>query len=83
MKLIIDISEEAYRARQHWVTNPKRMLNEVDKAIANGIPLGECRTCKHRDPEDKKCDCGGMERQFNFPVSDNYFCKYYEKGSTE
>lgn len=43
-------------------------------------PKGECRTCRHRDPEDKKCDCGGQERQgCPFPVSDDYYCKYYER----
>lgn len=42
MKLIIDISEEAYRARQHRVANPKRMyIDEVDIAIANGTPIPE------------------------------------------
>ena len=41
-------------------------------------PQGECKTCAHRDPEDKKCDCGAIERQgCSFPVSDDYFCKYY------
>lgn len=46
--------------------------------------MGECRTCRHRDPEDKKCDCGGLERQgCPFPVSDDYFCKFYEKGGAE
>lgn len=50
----------------------------------NKRPQGECRTCRHRDPEDKKCDCGGLERQgCPFPVSDNYFCKFYEKGGAE
>lgn len=39
MKLIIDIDENIYKARQHWVTNPKRMVDNVDVAIANGIPL--------------------------------------------
>lgn len=24
---------------------------------------GECKTCKHRDPEDKKCDCGALEEE--------------------
>lgn len=44
-------------------------------------PQGECRTCRHRDPEDKKCDCGGQERLgCPFPVRDDYYCKYYEKG---
>lgn len=39
VELVINISEEAYKARKHWVINPKRMVNEVDKAIANGTPL--------------------------------------------
>lgn len=45
---------------------------------------GECKSCRHRDPEDKKCDCGAKERQgCPFPVSDDYFCKFYEKGGAE
>lgn len=39
IELVIKISEEAYKARKHWVINPKRMVNEVDKAIANGTVL--------------------------------------------
>lgn len=47
-------------------------------------PKGECKTCRHRDQEDKKCDCGELERAgCLFPVSDDYFCKFYEKGSAE
>lgn len=47
-------------------------------------PQGECKSCRHRDPEDKKCDCGGQERQgCPFPVSDDYYCKYYERGDAE
>lgn len=39
----------------------------------------KCKNCIYRDPEDKKCDCGGLERQgCIFPVSDDYYCKYYE-----
>ena len=45
---------------------------------------GECKSCRHRDSEDKKCDCGGLERQgCPFPVSDDYYCKYYERGEEE
>ena len=37
------------------------------------------KECRHRDPEDRKCDCGGMERQgCPFPVDDDYFCAYGE-----
>lgn len=57
----------------------QRFISAIEYAIAK-IQTGECRTCRHRDPEDKKCDCGGLERQgCIFPVSDDYFCKFYEK----
>ena len=47
-------------------------------------PQGECRSCRHHDPEDKRCDCGGQERQgCHFPVSDDYYCKYYERGGED
>ena len=50
-------------------------------ANANARPQGTCKTCRCRDPEDKKCDCGALERQgCPFPVSDGYYCKYYEEG---
>ena len=46
------------------------------------IEIVECKDCIHRDPEDKKCDCGQMERQgCIFPVADDYFCKYGERRS--
>ena len=61
--------------------------NEIKQPCLNSPcerPQGECRTCIHRDPEDKKCDCGALERQgCPFPVSDDYFCKFYEKGGAE
>ena len=41
--------------------------------------LIRCSDCRHRDPEDKKCDCGGIERQgCQFEVADDYFCAYGE-----
>lgn len=39
IELIIKIDEKIYEARQHWVANPKRIVDEVDIAIANGKPL--------------------------------------------
>lgn len=55
----------------------KEALNMAIQALEQN----SCKTCKHRDPEDKKCDCGGLERQgCLFPVSDDYYCKYYERG---
>lgn len=51
----------------------------------NAVLVVFCRECRHRDPEDHKCDCGAMERQgCPFPVDDDYFCKYGErKGGDE
>lgn len=43
VKLIIEISKDQYKARQNWVTNPKRMVDEVDIAIAHGIPLDDVK----------------------------------------
>ena len=61
----------------------RQALDLAIKALEES-PQGECKSCIHRDPEDKKCDCGGIERQgCIFPVSDNYYCKYYEKDGAE
>ena len=77
--------------KQYGSSEPEKMRMEYKEAIALAIkaleelrPQGECESCRHRDPEDKKCDCGGQERQgCPFPVSDDYYCKYYEKGGAE
>ena len=35
--------------------------------------LVRCRDCKHRDPEDKKCDCG-HDIQWQLPRADDWYC---------
>ena len=65
------------------IQNGEDYRYDIHTAIAQGMPYGECKTCRHRDPEDKKCEHGGLERQgCLFPVGDDYFCKFYEKGGT-
>lgn len=32
-----------------------------------------CKDCKHRDPEDKKCDCG-HDIIWQLPRHDNWYC---------
>lgn len=85
MKLIIDIDDNVFtRLFDNGVDTSSDDRKVIDRAIRNGMPYGECKSCRHRDPEDKKCDCGGLERQgCPFPVSDDYFCKFYEKGDAE
>ena len=44
---------------------------------ADVVEVVRCKDCKHRDPEDHKCDCGQLERAgCIFPVADDYFCAY-------
>ena len=40
--------------------------------------LIRCKYCKHRDPEDHKCDCG-HDIQWQLPREDNWFCADGEK----
>lgn len=35
--------------------------------------LVRCKDCKHRDPEDKKCDCG-HDINWQLPRQDDWFC---------
>ena len=58
-------------------SNNDEIVYAVEKTYR---PLVLCKECKHRDPEDKKCDSGMLERQgCIFPVDDDYFCKYGER----
>ena len=53
------------------------VLQELPAADVS--PVVRCKDCRHRDPEDKKCDSGQTERQgCPFPVHDDYFCAYGE-----
>ena len=42
-------------------------------AIADGTMVVRCKDCKHRDPEDKKCDCG-HDILWQLPRRDDWFC---------
>lgn len=59
--------------------HPKLDRDAVEEILfaipaANVRRVVRCRDCKHRDPEDRKCDCGGLEHAHMFPVSDDWFC---------
>lgn len=54
-----------------WVFIPKPV-----KGITIDIEQRElvmCKNCKHRDPEDHKCDCG-HDIQWQLPRADDWFC---------
>jgi hypothetical protein len=56
-------------------------LHEVKMLIGSAphikaVELVRCKDCVHRDPEDKRCDCGGHEWDKGkiLPVKDDWFC---------
>lgn len=60
-------------------------MNGIDRQTILDLPAENvrhvvfCKDCRHRDPEDHKCDCGETERQgCPFKVADDYFCAYGE-----
>ena len=57
------------------------VIEELDAIpAADVVPVVRCKDCRHRDPEDKKCDSGQTERQgCPFKVADDYFCAYGER----
>lgn len=54
---------------------------EIENApTVDAVPVVRCKDCKHRDPEDHKCDSGALERAgCIFPVQDDYFCSFGER----
>lgn len=54
--------------------------NHTELVLADVVPVVRCKDCRHRDPEDHKCDSGQPERQgCPLRVDDNYFCAYGER----
>lgn len=51
-----------------FIYKPKRTKIEIEEH-----ELVMCRNCKHRDPEDHKCDCG-HDIQWQLPRADDWFC---------
>lgn len=48
-------------------------------AVANAPTVAVlCKDCKHRDPEDKKCDCG-HDILWQLPRDDDWFCADAER----
>ena len=58
---------------------------EIEEVIysaptVDAVEVVRCKDCRHRDPEDNKCDSGALERAgCIFPVQDDYFCSFGER----
>ena len=51
----------------------------------DAVPVVRCKDCVHRDPEDKRCDCGGHEWFVGkiVPVADDFYCADGERKDGE
>ena len=68
----------SYRSSTDIAFHMEEHLSEIPAADVRPVVL--CKDCRHRDPEDHKCDCGQLERAgCVFPVDDDYFCAYGER----
>ena len=83
----LDTPLEVYRyygSKHEPISTTLRELldfNKIPYTSADVVPVVRCKDCRHRDPEDQKCDSGEFERQgCPFKVADNYFCAYGERG---
>ena len=55
----------------------ERLKEYEDALSADVAPVVHCKDCKHRDPEDKRCDCGCWHNPFT--TNDNDFCSHGER----
>ena len=49
------------------------MVQDVEELPSAQPEIIRCKDCKHRDPEDKKCDCG-HDIQWQLPRQDDWYC---------
>ena len=61
------------------------MIDKFKEENPDFMEVVRCKDCKYRDPEDRKCDHGGLEHMgVMFPVKDEWYCADGErKGSDE
>lgn len=77
---VIKCMEDSYKNAGISAEAKAKMTRWLNKAPAAVREVVLCRDCRHRDPEDHKCDSGETERQgCPFKVADDYFCAYGER----
>ena len=51
----------------------KEQVEKLKEPFKDVVSVVRCKDCKHRDPEDRKCDCG-HDIQWQLPRPDDWFC---------
>ena len=74
-------SDEANRINAQNVADDCKQIAELLRELQDLRKAPEiitCGECKHRDPEDKKCDCG-HDIIWQLPRDDDWFCADAER----
>ena len=72
--------QKAFRANCHResVSDVNLILDAIKNLPSAQPEIIHCGECKHRDPEDKKCDCG-HDIIWQLPRDDDWFCADAER----
>ena len=71
---LINISADIGKAKHSDLWHYEQALSEIREMLETAQPeIIRCKDCKHRDPEDKKCDCG-HDIQWQLPRQDDWYC---------
>ena len=57
----------------HFSSRGSKVSIKIDGEMQEIATIVRCKDCKHRDPEDKKCDCG-HDIRWQLPRKDDWFC---------
>ena len=70
INITADIGKTEHRDLWHY----EQALTEIKDMLESEQPeIVRCGECKHRDPEDKKCDCG-HDIIWQLPRGDDWYC---------
>lgn len=71
------VSREKYEAREESRKILVKFADDLLAELKERVEVVRCKDCKHRDPEDKKCDCGMWH--IPYVTKDDDFCSYGER----
>ena len=73
--------QERRKERDYWQEKAhsyEQTIFKLTDAISKQSEIVRCDECRHRDPEDKKCDCG-HDIIWQLPRDDDWFCADAER----
>lgn len=65
--------EWAIKQPSSTIIESKKFYEEILALLKEQPGIVRCKDCKHRDPEDGKCD-SGHDIQWQLPRTDDWFC---------